>query len=64
MGRQCFEAQERLNGANGAAPILEVKDLKTHFFTDKGVVQRLRVSAFELANRRWASSARAAAARA
>lgn len=25
-----------MNGSNGAEPILDVKDLKTHFFTDSG----------------------------
>ena len=25
-----------MNGSNGAEPILEVRDLKTHFFTGSG----------------------------
>ena len=40
-----------MNGTNGAPPILEVKDLKTHFFTDKGVVQAVKGVSFELANK-------------
>ena len=36
---------------NGAEPILEVKNLKTHFFTDKGVVQAVKGVSFSLANR-------------
>ena len=45
--------QERMivNSTNGAAPILEVKDLKTHFFTDKGVVQAVKGVSFALANK-------------
>ncbi len=35
---------------NGAEPILEVKNLKTHFFTDKGVVQAVKGVSFSLAN--------------
>ena len=35
---------------NGAEPILEVKNLKTHFFTDKGVVQAVKGVSFALAN--------------
>ena len=36
--------------SNGAEPILEVKNLKTHFFTDKGVVQAVKGVSFSLAN--------------
>ena len=39
-----------MNGNNGAEPILEVKNLKTHFFTDKGVVQAVKGVSFSLAN--------------
>ena len=39
-----------MNGSNGAEPILEVKNLKTHFFTDKGVVQAVKGVSFSLAN--------------
>ncbi len=39
-----------MNGSNGVEPILEVKNLKTHFFTDKGVVQAVKGVSFELAN--------------
>ena len=39
-----------MNGSNGAEPILEVKNLKTHFFTDKGVVQAVKGVDFALAN--------------
>ena len=35
---------------NGAEPILEVKNLKTHFFTDKGVVQAVKGVSFQLDN--------------
>ena len=31
-----------MSKTNGAEPILEVKILKTHFFTDKGVVQAVK----------------------
>ena len=36
---------------NGAAPILTVKDLQTHFFTDKGVVKAVKGVSFDLANK-------------
>ena len=36
--------------ANGSQPILEVKNLKTHFFTDKGVVQAVKGVSFSLEN--------------
>ena len=39
-----------MDGSNGAEPILEVKNLKTHFFTDKGVVQAVKGVSFSLAN--------------
>ena len=39
-----------MSTANGAEPILEVKNLKTHFFTDKGVVQAVKGVSFSLAN--------------
>ncbi len=39
-----------MNGSNGAEPILEVKNLKTHFFTDKGIVQAVKGVSFSLAN--------------
>ena len=39
-----------MNSTNGAQPILEVKNLKTHFFTDKGVVQAVKGVDFALAN--------------
>ena len=39
-----------MNNGNGAEPILEVKNLKTHFFTDKGVVQAVKGLSFSLAN--------------
>ena len=39
-----------MNGSNGAEPILEVKNLKTHFFTDKGVVQAVKGVSFALEN--------------
>ena len=39
-----------MNSTNGAEPILEVKNLKTHFFTDKGVVQAVKGVDFALAN--------------
>ena len=39
-----------MNGKRGAEPILEVKNLKTHFFTDKGVVQAVKGVSFSLAN--------------
>ena len=35
---------------HGAEPILEVKNLKTHFFTDKGVVQAVKGVSFALEN--------------
>ncbi len=37
--------------SNGAEPILEVKNLKTHFFTDNGVVQAVKGVSFALANK-------------
>ncbi len=39
-----------MNGSNGAEPILEVRNLKTHFFTDKGVVKAVKGVSFSLAN--------------
>ena len=39
-----------MSASSGAEPILEVKNLKTHFFTDKGVVQAVKGVSFELAN--------------
>ena len=36
---------------NGAEPILEVKNLKTHFFSDQGVVQAVKGVSFSLANK-------------
>ena len=39
-----------MNTRNGSEPILEVKNLKTHFFTDKGVVQAVKGVSFSLAN--------------
>ena len=39
-----------MRAENGAEPILQVKNLKTHFFTDKGVVQAVKGVDFELAN--------------
>ena len=39
-----------MNTNNGSEPILEVKNLKTHFFTDKGVVQAVKGVSFSLAN--------------
>ncbi len=39
-----------MSQSNGAEPILEVKNLKTHFFTDKGVVQAVKGVDFALAN--------------
>jgi ABC-type dipeptide/oligopeptide/nickel transport system ATPase component len=41
-----------MNVSNSAEPILEVKNLKTHFFTDKGVVQAVKGVDFTLA-RPW-----------
>ena len=35
---------------NGSEPILEIKDLKTHFFTDKGVVQAVKGVSLSLDN--------------
>ncbi len=39
-----------MNSNNGSEPILEVRNLKTHFFTDKGVVQAVKGVDFALAN--------------
>ena len=39
-----------MSGSNGAEPILEVRNLKTHFFTDKGVVKAVKGVNFSLAN--------------
>ena len=39
-----------MSASSGAEPILEVKNLKTHFFTDKGVVQAVKGVSFQLAN--------------
>ena len=39
-----------MNGSGNAEPILEVKNLKTHFFTDAGVVQAVKGVSFQLAN--------------
>ncbi len=36
--------------SSGAEPILEVRNLKTHFFTDKGVVQAVKGVSFQLGN--------------
>lgn len=36
---------------NGAEPILEVKNLKTHFFLEKGVVQAVKGVSFSLQNK-------------
>jgi len=48
-----------------AAPILSVRDLKTYFFPDEGIVKAVDGASFDLyPGRRWASWGRAAAARA
>ncbi|MDE2819802.1 MAG: ABC transporter ATP-binding protein [Chloroflexota bacterium] len=39
-----------MNDRSGAEPILEVRNLKTHFFTDKGVVKAVKGVSFSLAN--------------
>ena len=40
-----------MQARNGAEPILEVRNLKTHFFTDKGVVKAVKGVSFSLANK-------------
>ena len=40
-----------MQASNGAEPILEVKNLKTHFFTEKGVVKAVKGVSFSLANK-------------
>ena len=50
---------------NGSEPILEVRNLQTHFFTDKGEVKAVNgVSLAWKTSRRWASSAKADVAKA
>ena len=46
-------------------PLLSIRDLKTYFFPDEGMVKAVDGASFDIPRaRRWASSARAAAARA
>ncbi len=39
-----------MTGNNGAQPILEVRNLKTHFFTERGVVKAVKGVSFSLEN--------------
>ena len=40
-----------MSASNGSEPILEVRNLRTHFFLDKGVVQAVKGVSFSLSNK-------------